>query len=63
MYAIYYQGAFPAYSAIYQSNPNLPIYVGKAVPTGWRQGRAKRRVNDFTEGSENTPGVSTHHRI
>ncbi len=47
VYAIYYQGAFPAYSAIYQSNPNLPIYVGKAVPTGWRQGRAKRIVNDF----------------
>lgn len=36
VYAIYYKGYHPRYTAI--KNSNKPIYVGKAVPTGWRTG-------------------------
>lgn len=42
IYAIYYTGDFPAYSAIADANRDgkfeLPIYVGKAVPSGGRRG-------------------------
>lgn len=42
VYAIYYIGAFPAYEIVKNMNVNgswaLPIYVGKAVPRGGRQG-------------------------
>ena len=41
IYAIYYQGAFPAYMPISLSGDNEsapPIYVGKAVPAGARKG-------------------------
>lgn len=42
VYAIYYTGNFPAYDLVRQQNANeawgLPIYVGKAVPKGGRQG-------------------------
>lgn len=44
VYAIYYKdnGGFPLYSPLSEKNKNTfcqPIYVGKAVPPGWRQGR------------------------
>lgn len=42
VYAIYYIGKFPQYKKIYEKNRtsfDLPIYVGKAVPSGWRQAR------------------------
>ena len=42
IYAIYYAGAFPAYSELSKRNSegkfNAPIYVGKAVPSGARKG-------------------------
>jgi len=42
IYAIYYQGDFPAYEAIARTNRDekfiAPIYVGKAVPKGARKG-------------------------
>ncbi|WP_136053599.1 Eco29kI family restriction endonuclease [Microbacterium sp. K5D] len=42
VYAIYYTGDFPAYSAIGEANRDgkfeLPIYVGKATPSGGRRG-------------------------
>ncbi|WPL18356.1 Eco29kI restriction endonuclease [Thiorhodovibrio winogradskyi] len=42
VYAIYYQGEFPAYEAIASMNRQrgclVPIYVGKAVPKGARKG-------------------------
>ncbi|MBI4214225.1 MAG: Eco29kI family restriction endonuclease [Chloroflexi bacterium] len=42
IYAIYYFGAFPAYAPIAPSGAmagqEIPIYVGKAVPAGSRQG-------------------------
>jgi len=42
VYALYYVGQFPAYSALVDKNRNgqflSPIYVGKAVPAGARKG-------------------------
>ena len=31
VYALYYKGDFSLYQKIYKENPELPIYVGKAV--------------------------------
>ena len=39
VYAIYYRGAFTPYSSLVESE--VPIYVGKAVPTGARKGGGK----------------------
>lgn len=44
IYAIYYTGRFPAYEQLSARNhgspdgPTLPIYVGKAIPSGGRKG-------------------------
>lgn len=38
IYAIYYDGPFPAYRDIRSSTREVPIYVGKAVPSGARKG-------------------------
>jgi hypothetical protein len=45
IYAIYYAGSFNAYQLISAANknkidPQVPIYVGKAVPPGARKGKA-----------------------
>src|SRR6185369_7515280 len=42
VYSLYYKGNFQHYSSISRSNQksaDQPIYAGKAVPPGWRQGR------------------------
>ena len=42
VYAIYYTGEFPQYEHLGRINRQecvMPIYVGKAVPAGWRKGR------------------------
>ena len=42
IYALYYTGKNPLYlryAALNRLSYNHPIYVGKAVPTGWRQAR------------------------
>lgn len=62
VYAIYYIGKCPYYRTIYELNRiefKQPIYVGKAVPQGWRQARKRaegvfpnelfRRLNDHTK--------------
>lgn len=46
VYALYYNGDFPGYKSLYTENPNLPIYVGKAVLPGWRQGRGTTKEGD-----------------
>lgn len=46
VYALYYNGDFPLYQKIYSKNKDLPIYVGKAVLPGWRQGRDTVKEND-----------------
>ena len=48
IYAIYYTGDFPAYTAIAKRNRNgrfaIPIYVGKAIPSGGRKGASTGNV-------------------
>lgn len=46
VYALYYRGAFPKYQKIFENSPETPIYVGKAVLPGWRQGRESAKEND-----------------
>ena len=41
VYAIYYFGDCPAYQPIAAQCPNLPIYVGEAMPPGERKGSAE----------------------
>lgn len=62
VYAIYYNGAFEAYSplierntaAAQQGNPETPIYIGKAVPAGARKG-------GFGLGA--SPGLALYKRL
>lgn len=45
VYALYYQGNYTLYSKIAEANQKehvQPIYVGKAVPKGWRTTRAEK---------------------
>jgi hypothetical protein len=47
VYALYYAGDFKLYAKIANANRDtcaLPIYVGKAVPPGWRTARATGEV-------------------
>ncbi len=46
VYALYYTGNFPLYKKIYEKDSDLPIYVGKAVLPGWRQGRGTAKESD-----------------
>jgi len=42
VYGVYYTGQYPLYAKITMYNAHslrLPIYIGKAVPSGWRTGR------------------------
>jgi len=46
VYAIYYAGDFGLYAPLSKKNQaGRPIYVGKAVPPGWRQGRRIASAN------------------
>ena len=48
IYALYYQGDFPLYAKLVQKNGtnyDIPIYVGKAVPSGWRTNRVLSTSN------------------
>lgn len=50
IYAIYYLGGFDAYQRLRELNPskkslNVPIYVGKAVPTGGRKGNVDPEIS------------------
>lgn len=54
VYALYYTGSNPLYAPLAEVNRlayDVPIYVGKAVPKGWRQGRvsdsALRQSNEL----------------
>ena len=47
VYALYYTGDFEVYAKVADPNQKtctLPIYVGKAVPPGWRTARATGEV-------------------
>ncbi|MBF2755314.1 MAG: Eco29kI family restriction endonuclease [Gammaproteobacteria bacterium AqS3] len=45
VYGLYYRGRYPTYQRLCQmeSLREVPIYVGKAVPLGWRQGREESK--------------------
>ena len=50
VYALYYTGNSPYYVPLYVKNRiNFvqPIYVGKAVPRGWRQARCQEPANEL----------------
>ena len=58
VYALYYTGEFPAYTALAEQNRGgryaCPIYVGKAVPDGARKGG---------KGSDVDPGTALYKRL
>ena len=50
VYALYYIGKSPLYKHLYEANRisfEQPIYVGKAVPRGWRQARLQEASNEL----------------
>ncbi len=50
VYALYYIGKSPLYKYLYEANRisfEQPIYVGKAVPRGWRQARLQEASNEL----------------
>ena len=50
VYALYYIGKSPFYQHLYELNRlsfTQPIYVGKAVPRGWRQARLQESSNEL----------------
>ena len=50
VYALYYIGKSPYYEFLYEANRisfERPIYVGKAVPRGWRQARLQDASNEL----------------
>lgn len=52
VYALYYIGNSPYYQTLYNLNRiefKQPIYVGKAVPQGWRQARKAKNPKDSHE--------------
>lgn len=66
VYALYYNGDFPLYQKIYIKNKDLPIYVGKAVLPGWRQGRDTVKENDpalFRRLSEHSRSINAANNL
>ncbi len=61
VYAIYYSGHFPAYQRLAEKNRSgdfrLPIYVGKASPTGGRKGGFSE---DALKGNELAKRLQDH---
>ena len=45
VYALYYTGGFPAYAPVSNRDYEVPIYVGRAVPAGARQGKLGLNVD------------------
>lgn len=62
VYALYYKGSLEAYAEYVASegqNPEKPIYVGKAEPTGGRKGAASGAA---TQGEELVRRIRSHVR-
>ena len=60
VYILYYVGQLDVYSSIFAANRvelRSPIYVGKAVPKGWRAGRVRP-----APGATNLYGRLREHR-
>lgn len=63
VYALYYTGENSLYAPLAQANRlsyDVPIYVGKAVPKGWRQGRVSDSA--LTQSNELHSRVNEHTR-
>ena len=63
VYALYYTGQNPLYAQLAQANRlsyDVPIYVGKAVPRGWRQGRVSDSA--LTQSNELHSRINEHTR-
>lgn len=61
VYALYYTGKNPLYAPLAQANRlsyDVPIYVGKAVPRGWRQGRVSDSA--LTQSNELHSRINEH---
>ena len=62
VYALYYIGKHPYYKQLYEQNRtsfSQPVYVGKAVPRGWRQARSQGTSNDlYTRLNEHYKSIS-----
>src|SRR5690348_4119692 len=50
VYGLYYIGKYTLYNAIADPSYARPIYVGKAVPTGWRMGRIRSKSASALSG-------------
>lgn len=63
IYAIYYTGTLDLYEPISRVNRlhyDLPIYVGKAIPTGARRGKGGKEGNSlFKRLSEHAKSIQT----
>lgn len=61
-YALYYTGKTnPEYNILYELNRTeyrIPIYVGKAVPSGWRQSR----ISESSDGAELYNRLRDHYK-
>ena len=63
VYAIYYTGNYPLYKRYSELNRlsyDYPIYVGKAVPKGWRQARTSD--SSFSQSKELYTRIREHSR-
>jgi hypothetical protein len=63
VYALYYIGSNPLYQRYAELNRlayNYPIYIGKAVPKGWRQARSSD--NSLTQSRELFSRLREHSR-
>lgn len=61
VYSLYFTGCSEPYSKYAELNRlayDFPIYVGKAVPTGWRQSRSEH--TEETQGSELSSRIRQH---
>jgi hypothetical protein len=72
VYALYYLGSFDWYARIAHRNqetPSQPIYVGKAVPPGWRTARSQetdapvlyRRLQEHSRSIQQATNLETAH--
>lgn len=67
VYSLYYIGDFPSYMGIAEENNFLrePIYVGKAVPPGWRTARIRNSSSKTLYGRlrEHTRSIEDAHNL
>ena len=65
VYALYYLGGFDLYASLNQETSRQPIYVGKAVPPGWRTARLQetnapvlyRRLREHAKSIQQTTNL------